>query len=904
MPSEKQPFYDPVPPTYDEALAGSSRRREDAWSQRDERDAPNTESESLLRQAGGASASSSSRRPHGYRPPTVETDDEDSLFDGLSDDDDEDEVRQVMEEMDMEEPESRTSRWRKRMPFGLSLPRFKWPSFPRVRIQLPSGPGGESSSSNNDNNNNSESTTTPTTTWTLPALPKIDGVTVLVTVARLLALFILMGFFFFLFTSGLLVSPSQSRGGGRYPPASVEHHILNNIKPETLRHNMEHFSKYAHMAGTKGSRALADDMFKMFKRARLPYYEEDKYEVYLNYPKENGRAVELMDASGEHVEFSAVLEEDERHVETSGHQTYVFHGLSRSGDVKGPLIYANYGSRRDFEKLKEAGIDTKGAIALVRYYGPVDTAGLKVQAAEAAGFAGCLIYSDPADDGFKKSKEAPDGSGMPKGAVHRDTVALSHLVMGDILTPGWESKPELPRLEMQNVHMVNIPSLPLSWRDAEILLKRLKGHGEIVPENWKGAVPDVDWWTGNVTSPIVRLKNEQDEVRHQEIYNVYGKILGQEQGGKSIIIGNRRDAWSFGATDPHSGTAIMLELARIFGELYEFGWRPLRTIEFMSWDGGAYNNIGSTEYVEMNLQRLRNDAFAYIDLNAAVSGREFRASGSPMFKKILLSALDRVQDPFTTKSMRQVWEERHGVIENLGTDSDYVAFQNMAGTSSLHLEFSGNVFPRHSSFDTHDVVEMHTDPGFDYHVTMAKIVSFVLYELADLNILQLDLHAYGESLGHWTDDLQQWINDQPGHKEDKQKFSLDEMRQAVDTVKSTVANFAEWEQSWRAATRNSRGWEDEQVTELRKAYNDRMGQFETALLDQSQVGGGLPGRSQFRHMVFGPQLWPDRKDAYFPLIRDAIVDGNYTAAQEGVQKVAEHIRRAARALESPAHQSL
>lgn len=828
---EKTPFYDPVPPTYDEALAGSSRSRHDeSWapprSPIDERNATETESQSLLPRAdhGGGASASSSRRPGGYRAPTVETDDEDSVFDSESDDDEADQVRREMEELEIEEPgRTRGSLWGKTIGFSLSLPRWKWswrprlPRLPPIRLPSRASPSaGESSDANDrhDNDNDDDETRSASTTTRQWALPKISRTLLIITFARLLALFIVLGFVYFLFASGFLtsLSPGMVNGGLRFDPEEVRVHIQQSVDPQRMRASVKLFSSYAHIAGTEGDYATAMDVQSMFSKIGLEQVEVDEYYVYLNYPRRDGRAVQIMDNSGKKAVWTAKLEEEERGGETAGRQTFAFHGHSKSGDVKGPLVYANYGSREDYKKLQDKGIVTKGAIALVRYYGSQTDRALKVKGAELAGFAGCIIYSDPADDGFLKGEVAPKGRYMPADGVQRGAVSLMSWVVGDVLTPGWESKKNVPRMKVSEAPgLVKIPSLPLAWRDAQVLLQHLKGHGQKVPDEWKGGVPDVgEWWTGNSSSPIVRLQNEQDEVEQQPIWNVYGKIVGMEQSAKSIILGNHRDAWTFGSTDPHTGTAIMIELARILGDLVKRGWRPLRTIEFMSWDAEEYNLIGSTEYVEKNLESLRANAYAYINLDTVIYGNKLRAAGSPVMRKPLMRAIGRIMDPIQNATLKDLWNHHGSQLEGLGAGSDYVAFQDIAGTSSLDLEFSGERFPYHSNYDNFDLMEKVIDPGFTYHALMAQLVGLIMHDLADRAIMPFDMIGYGETLQKWIGDLEKWAKaqeraqkmekskDAAAKKEDHDSLSFKELKDAAKMITTNAEEFEKWEEIGRA----------------------------------------------------------------------------------------------------------
>ncbi|KAI2472132.1 Zn-dependent exopeptidase [Annulohypoxylon bovei var. microspora] len=889
MPSEKSQYIPPPPiPSYDEATGGNSSNHR-PHSPIDTRSGHETEAQSLLF-SRSRQADSSRRAPDGYRPPYVESDDEGSQW-TLEDDDSDDgegaRVRREMQELEVEDPlddsssRSSSSSWRKRI--ASSLPQWKWQwrwRLPRFTVRLPR----QNDVTNSEDN---ESTETRRFRW-----PKINSAAAILLVGRLLAVFLILGFLYILFMSDLFTKMTRRIGGHMFDPEAVRQYVQAEVNSDTMRNTLKHFTSYAHIAGTEGDYALAMDVRNDFMNYGLEDVTVDEYYVYLNYPIPGGRAVQIMSEDGKEAAWTAALEEKEVGEETAGHQTFVFHGHSKSGDVKGPLIYANYGSREDFKMLADKGFDTKGAIALVRYYGTQGDRALKIKAAELAGFAGCIIYSDPADDGFVKGEPAPNGRYMPADGVQRGGVSLMSWVVGDVLTPGWESKEGQPRMEKgKAAGLVGIPSLPLAWRDAQVLLQHIQGFGEPCPNDWQGGVPDVEWWSGNSSSPVVRLKNEQDENERQKIWNIYGKIVGIEQNEKSIIIGNHRDAWAFGATDPNSGTAIMMEVARIFGDLLGRGWRPLRTIEFMSWDAEEYNLIGSTEYVENNLEALQKNAFAYINLDTAVSGQEFHAAASPVFRKVLYKVLDRVVDPNFNASLRALWDGRNAELEGLGAGSDYVAFQDIAGTSSIDIRFDGAMHPYHSSYDNFDWMDRVGDPGFIYHNLLGQVLGLLILELADRPILPFDMGNYALSLGRYLGNLWQWGED----KGVNERYNLDPIKDAINEVEKSVSEFETWESSWQSAVVSSNGWEPVGLGQRRGDYNSRMANFETGLLDL-EFGGGIPNRTQFKHVVFGPQLWSGYDEAYFPAIRDAVDAEDWSLTQKLIDKTADIITKAARAL--------
>lgn len=565
-------------------------------------------------------------------------------------------------------------------------------------------------------------------------------------------------------------------------------------------------------------------------------------------------------------------------------------------------MYANYGSKEDFAYLQDQGVNITGTIALVRYYGYQNDAALKIKAAEMAGAIGCLIYSDPADDGFIRGAITPEGPWRTADSVQRGSVSLTNWVLGDPLTPGRASDAEAERTSKEdNLGLVRIPSLPLAWRDAQVLLRALNNKGLQVPDNWIGGVPDTAWWTGNQSSPVVNLVNMQDEVERQPIRNVIGKIEGIEAPEKAVFIGNHRDAWCYGAISPGGGTAVFLEVLRVIGELVKIGWRPRRTIYFGSWDAGEFNMMGSTEHVENRLKELRLHAVAYLNVDAAMSGSNFRAAASPLLERPLLRVLDRVQAPSANVSLRQLWDE-HGIkLEGLGVDGDYAAFQDLAGCSSIDFGFRGedHGYPYHSCYESFAYTKNTLDPDFNYHATLAEIWVFLVLELVDEPVLGMDFTAYAREIQTYIADLRNDVSDMPTHSDDEPSDTLNftPLEEAAQLLQDNGAKFMEWEDWWRT-TVMSRGMTESRELGIRRlSHNARMSNFETHLLDlparHENRTGGVPGREQFKHVIFGPQAWSFGAGKYFPAVRDALENGDWTAAQVQLEIAARVLRHAA-----------
>jgi hypothetical protein len=823
MPSDEKPNkYEALPiPTYDEAINGSSSRTPSA----NDESAHPSEREGLLGVAGTGRIPVPTRRA-GYRPPPTEDnisirgddDDEHDTFLGQHEErrrdsasTEDEEVRREIEEMEISEPPSAQSAWGKRISrLSSAIPSFKWRWKPRLPFKL---------------------------RW-----PVLDA-NFCIVLGRCFAILLVMAVVYLLFISDLFTSAAQRMTGRLYDPESVRVHVQSQANEKNIAEYLRVLTDTDHVAGTEGDYFMAKYVHDHFVSQKnggwLEEVRLDQYNVYLNFPKEGGRKVEILKEDGS-MEWAARIDEPAVYTDPPRAQTPVFHGHSKSGDVTGPLIYANYGSREDFKRLYDSGIDTQGAIALVKYYGSQGDRALKVKAAELAGFAGCIIYSDPADDGFMKGEVAPKGRYMPEDGVQRGAVSLMSWVVGDVLTPGWASTKGAKRISTENnPGLVNIPSLPLSWGDAKHLLQAIKGFGQACPDEWKGGVPDVEWWSGNLSSPMVRLLNEQDEVEEQPIWNVMGKIIGVEQGEKSVIIGNHRDAWVYGATDAGSGTAVMLEVVRIFGDLVQNGWRPLRTIEFASWDAEEYNLIGSTEYVENNMDKLRKDAFVYLNVDVGVGGSTFRAAGSPVFRKSLLRVLDRTSDPVLNVTLRELWDKRNAELEGLGAGSDYLAFQDMAGTSSLDFGFDDvtGTHPYHSAYDNYQWMETIGDPGFQYHKVLAQVWALLILEFSDRLVLPFDISAYSASITKWAIDLENWAGSKGANQAGNAPWSTDKLREAVLEFAGIAKKFEEWEKEWDSVVLGGGGFESSIWAAHRKSHNTRMANFETHLLDLEEGGG-------------------------------------------------------------------
>lgn len=721
--------------------------------------------------------------------------------------------------------------------------------------------------------------------------------------ARFAGLILIISLVYLLVVSEIVPIGGAGGLGQPFNPEWVRSFAQDNVDSAAIQDNLRYITSYDHVAGTEGSFVLAKWIEQKFRAAHMDVFEDEEFYVFLNYPKKGkeGRRVAIVDPPD--LAWEAKLDE-ESVFEPPKAQTAAFHGLAASGNVTGPLVYANYGSMQDFSALKEKGIDIKGAIVLVRYYGSQSDRAMKVKAAQDAGAAGVLIYSDPADDGFKKGEPWPKGRWMPEDGVQRGSVALTSFVVGDVLTPGYPSHKDSERKNKDNnPGLVSIPSIPLAWRDAQKLLQVLKGHGQKLSDDWVGGVPEIDeWWSGDSKSPQVNLMNLLDEVDKQKIHNTFGAFVGLEQKAKKIIVGNHRDSWCFGAADPGSGTAVMIEVARVLGELRANGWRPLRTIEFVSWDAEEYNMIGSTEHVEAHMDEIRANALAYLNVDVGVSGDSLYANGSPIFQSAWERVLRRVTDPIKNKSLYDLWNDKGGKIGGLGAGSDYVAFQDLAGCSSIDFGFTGpdNNYPYHSCYETFDWMSRFGDSTFTYHNLLAQVWVLLILELAQESIVPLNLEDYAVSVKEEVQQLSTWAETKGAGFD---KGILTPLFEAADHFAVRAKKFHAWEEYWISQVRVSGGYfEPTSLGNLRIAHNTQISDFETLLLDlpenkKDKEPHGIPGREQYKHIIFGPDASGSGYDAaIFPFIRDAVDKQDWELAKKQVLKTAQILTRASNSL--------
>ncbi|MCH7410390.1 M28 family peptidase [Belliella sp. DSM 111904] len=422
-----------------------------------------------------------------------------------------------------------------------------------------------------------------------------------------------------------------------------------------------------------------------------------------------------------------------------------WNAFSGSGDVTAEVIYANYGTKADFQKLKDLGVDVRGKIVLARY--GANFRGFKAKFAEEAGAAGLLIFTDPGDSGYMKGLAYPEGIYYNETSTQRGSLLTADWT-GDVLTPfepalPLDAKQKVKRLDPNEVGLHSIPVTAIPYGSAKLILEQMKGAS--VPAGWQGGLPFSYRLQGDENLKVrVKVDQKREFVRAN---NVVGTLKGTEFPDEWIILGCHYDAWSFGSTDPNSGTAMLLSLSETLGKLSKDGKNPKRSILIAHWDAEEHGVIGSTEWVEQFREELQAKAVAYINLDAAVSGRNFGMSSSPTLKNLIVEASKVVAFPDSSKTVFEVWSrgKEEPSIGNLGGGSDHIAFYMHAGIPSLSGGASGPTL-YHTNYDNLHFYEKFADPSFKMGGMIEQVVGIMTLRLANASLIPYQVSRYTKDL--------------------------------------------------------------------------------------------------------------------------------------------------------------
>jgi N-acetylated-alpha-linked acidic dipeptidase len=670
-----------------------------------------------------------------------------------------------------------------------------------------------------------------------------------------------------------------------------------------------------HHLGSPYGKQNAEWMLAKFKEWGWDVRIEN-YDVLFPTPKE--RLVEMVAPTRARLALEEPAVSVDPTSSQKAEQLPSFNAYSVDGDVTAPLVYVNYGRPVDYEELDRRGISVKGAIVIARYGS--SWRGIKPKVAAERGAIGCLIYSDPRDDGYFVDGVFPDGPMRNKDGVQRGSVMDMPTHPGDPTTPGRGSIPGADRLDVkETTTLTRIPVLPISYGDAQPLLAAL--GGEVAPIDWRGGLP-ITYRMGPGPARVhLRVAFDWSLKR---VHNVIARLEGSAYPDEWVVRGNHHDAWVNGAQDPASGMAAELEEARALGELVRQGWRPRRTIVYAAWDGEEQGLLGSTEWVEHHQAELREKAVVYINTDG--NGRGFlNAGGSHALEAVVNDVARNVEDPQTRISVwkrKQALEIRRGStavrnevrtrpdlrIAALGSGSDYSAFLQHAGIPTLNLSFSGldssdGVY--HSIYDDYVHFTTFLDTDFAYGRALAQTVGSLVIRFADAEVLPFQFTNLADTVQTYVTELQSLLRDRQAETRENNRqieegvfTALADTRRprqqpVVESVPPSI-NFAPLEnaaaQLTQAAERYRRSLEGSRsrlTPDIIRTINKALIQSERQLTDAA----GLPRRPWYRHLLYAPGYYTGYAVKTMPGVREAIEEKNYAEAEREVVRVAEALSR-------------
>jgi N-acetylated-alpha-linked acidic dipeptidase len=671
---------------------------------------------------------------------------------------------------------------------------------------------------------------------------------------------------------------SASRAAAQF---ALEQRLQRLPDPARIERHLRALTAVPHMAGTPASRRVAE----YIRDALCSYGWQAKlvgYRAWLPQPIEvhlelvAPRSVLLVRPEDSVEEDAASLAADV----VAG-----FNAYSPSAEVEAEVVYVNYGLPEDYARLRQLGVTVGGRVVLARY--GRSFRGVKARLAEENGAAGLILYSDPADDGSVAGDVYPRGPYRPSSGIQRGSILYVFRYPGDPLTPGIPATEEAPRLApAAAASLPRVPTLPIAARDAADILAHLGGPR--VPREWQGGLP-LTYHLGPGPA-AVRMRLQMDE-QQRDVWNVVARLPG-EHDDEWVLAGNHHDAWVFGAVDPSSGTAVLLELARALGQLAREGWQPRRTLRFGFWDAEEYGLIGSVEWVEQHRAELAQKAVAYLNLDSAVSGTRFGASGTPSLRALLREATRAVTDPRSGRSLHEVWREQQsdpepvsaGADANLpvgllGSGSDYTPFVHHAGVAALDFGFSGEYGVYHSRYDSFQWMRLHGDPDFAYHAALVRLAGVVLLRLSEADLLPFDFLTYAAEVQKAVRALRALVR--------QRRAPLD-----LAPVASAAAGFADAaaraDQALRTAAAADAG--------RQAAINRRLRSIEQAMLHPE----GLAGRPWYRHTVFAPGTDTGYAAVLLPGVREAMERSDWATARREAAALAAALERAAARLDEVA----
>jgi N-acetylated-alpha-linked acidic dipeptidase len=664
--------------------------------------------------------------------------------------------------------------------------------------------------------------------------------------------------------------------------ASVERHIMGLPDGERMLVYHRAMTAEPHHAGTPANERTAEYFAERLREFGFDSIIMNRYEVLLPRPIE--RDVRLLSPERYRLQLREPALDPDPDTKKGG-VLPTFNAYSADGDATAQVVYVNYGIPEDYQILDSLKISVEGKIVIARY--GRSWRGIKPRLAAERGAVGALIYSDPEDDGFVRGSVMPDGKWRPEHGVQRGSVMDMPTYPGDPQTPGRPSKPGVERIPLeQTPTLQKIPVLPISYADAEPILRNL--GGPMAPEAWRGGLPTTYRMGPGPATVRMRLRFDWSV---RPIVNVIGIIRGTEEPDKIVMAGGHRDAWTFGGRDPISGAVSMLETARGIAELAKQGQRPKRSIAIASWDAEEYGLIGSTEYGEEFGDQLRGNLVVYLNRESYTAG-PFNSSGVHSLQPLVSEIARLAPMPGDTQTVYRTWLRRRGEpghvhmdgrtdvrLGALGSGSDYTVFVDHLGVPSLGFGFGSGNGIYHSRYDTHFFFTTYGDPGFTHGERLAELVALFMLRMANADILQFDYAATAETIDRYLDEL-------------REELEQRNLRQEIDLRPVRLANHR---LGAAAVTLNG---ERDRILDLSEgalqANKDAVRRLNQLLLDAEQGflhEPGLPGRSWYRHQLYAPGFYTGYGVKTLPGVREAIEKGDPAEASHMVEALVTALDR-------------
>ena len=655
---------------------------------------------------------------------------------------------------------------------------------------------------------------------------------------------------------------------------TLEGSLVAGADTAMLQRHVRRLAGWARVAGSTGSQAAAEYVLSAFAAYGLDTVRAE-FEVYL--PHQDSAIVELLRPASEGGTLRLSLEEPPVAGDPESVSAIwpVMNGQSGVGDVQAPLVYVNRGLPADYRTLDSLGISVRGTIAIARYGGSFR--GIKAREAERHGAVALLLYSDPADDGFTLGDVYPTGPMRGPDGVQRGSLFNGK---GDPATPNWSSA-DGRRLPEDSLEVPRIPVVPMGYRNAAQLLGGIVAGS--LPQSWQGGLP-FRYHTGPGTTRVrVAVWAARGPRAQRTIVNALGVLRGSDFPDELVVLGGHRDSWGPGAADNASGTASVLEAARLLGAAARQGMRPRRTIIFATWDAEEWGLIGSTEWGEREADRLTRHALAYLNQDMPAFGTRFSAAASPTLAGVLRDVASLVPQPGDTASVLSAWRAASGdsvpPVGDLTGGSDFAVFYNHLGVASISFGFGGPMGVYHSAYDTPAFMERFGDPGYRSHRAAAALSAVLAARLANADVVPFDYAAWGRRIGAFV----QQARTRAGARAGEAGFAA-LMQRATEVTKAGEQVLAARD---RALARGTL-----QPSAL-VAANAALRRAERSVV----VQGGIPGRAWMQNVL----LATDRDDGYgntpLPGITEALADGDTARARAQAGAVAKALERARQALE-------